>query len=317
MKECKLKIVHLTYPIEDSVTPGPIVLALGFFDGVHLGHQKLIKRAKIVANEKHLPLMVMTFDRHPKEIYAGKTNFRYIDTLTEKADKIAALGVDYLAIAPFTHGFSKLSPQEFVDQVIVALKADTVVAGFDYTFGPKDVANMENLPYFAKNRFEIVILPEQTSGGSKIGSTAIRKAIKEGKIDLATELLGSHYITSGIVGHGKRNGHKLGYPTANLILEDRKVIPKIGVYATRTLVNGKWYESMTSVGYNVTIGNSNQIYIETNIFDFDENIYDEPITIEWYKYTRGEIKFDSLDELKKQLDLDQIEIKNYFRHKKD
>lgn len=307
-----MEIIHLSYPITKELTHTHVVLALGFFDGVHIGHQKLIKRAQEVAKKKQLPLMVLTFDRHPKEIYLGRTDFEYLDNLSEKAKKMEKLGVDYLAVAPFTEGFSKLSPQEFVDQVIIKLKADTVVAGFDYTYGPKDIANMENLPYFAKNRFEIVILPEQTSGGSKIGSTAIRQAIRDGNLELATNLLGSHYIMSGIVGHGLRNGHKLGFPTVNLILNGRKVIPKIGVYATRTLVHGKWYDSMTSVGYNVTIQASKKIYIESYLFDFNEDIYDEEISIEWYHYTRGEIKFASLDELKRQLIKDEKEIRNYF-----
>ena len=312
-----MEIIHLSYPIKKELTRTHVVLALGFFDGVHIGHQKLIKRAQEVAKKKSLPLMVLTFDRHPKEIYLGRTDFEYLDNLPEKAEKMEKLGVDYLAVAPFTEGFSKLSPQEFVDQVIIKLKADAVVAGFDYTYGPKDIANMENLPYFAKNRFEIVILPEQTSGGCKIGSTAIRQAIRNGNLELATNLLGSHYIMSGIVGHGLRNGHKLGFPTVNLVLNDRKVIPKIGVYATRTLVHGKWYDSMTSVGYNVTIQTGKKIYIEPHLFDFDEDIYDEEISIEWYHYTRGEIKFSSLDELKEQLIKDEKEIRKYFKNIKN
>lgn len=307
-----MQVIHLTYPVEKSITSSKIVLALGFFDGVHLGHQHLISVAREIANQKSLPLVVLTFDKHPSEVYAKNHNFIYIDSLKEKANKMAKLNVDYLAVLEFTKSFSQISGQDFVDNVIVKLQADTVVAGFDYTYGPKDKANMSHLPEFAKGRFEIVKVAKQTFDGKKIGSTEIRKAITDGKMELAYDLLGHHYVMSGTVGHGKRNGHKLGFPTANLVWNDKKAIPKVGVYATKTKVNGKWYTSMTSVGYNVTIGQERKIYIESNIFDFDEDIYDQPIEIKWYKYTRGEIKFDSLDALKEQLNKDQQEIKSYF-----
>lgn len=304
--------IHLTYPVKEEITSSQVVLALGFFDGVHLGHQHLISVAKQEAKNKNLPLMVMTFDRHPSEVYAKNNNFIYIDSLKEKADKMAKLGVDYLVILNFTKSFSKISGQDFVDNVIIKLKAVTVVAGFDYTYGPKEKANMEHLPEFAKGRFNIIKVPKQTFKGKKIGSTEIRKAITTGQMELAYDLLGHHYVMSGTVGHGKRNGHKLGFPTANLVWDDKKAIPKIGVYATQTKVNGKWYNSMTSVGYNVTINQKRKVYIESNIFDFNENIYDQPIAIKWFKYTRGEIKFDGLDSLKKQLEKDQAQIKDYF-----
>lgn len=312
-----MKVVNLTYPVEDKIAKSKIVLALGFFDGVHLGHQHLINVAKNIAEEKHLPLAVMTFDRHPVEVYADDHAFQYIDTVDEKAEKMAKLGVDYFLVMKFTKQFSQISGQDFVDHVLVALNAETVVAGFDYTYGPKDVANMDNLPVFAKKRFEIVKVPKQTFDGKKIGSTEIRKAIDEGKMELAYDLLGHHYVMSGIIGHGKRNGHKLGFPTANLVWQNKKAIPKIGVYATRTKVNGQWYESMTSVGYNVTIEQEKRIYIESNIFDFDEDVYGKPMEIKWYKYTRGEIKFDSLAALNEQLKKDQTEIKAYFANHLD
>lgn len=311
-----MQIFHLTYPVKDNITIAKVVLALGFFDGVHLGHQRLIKKAKSIAQEKGLPLMVLTFDRHPSEVYAHNHHFVYIDSLEEKAAKMQKLGVDYLCILQFTETLSRTSGSDFVNNVIMALHADTVVAGFDYTYGPREVANMTNLPKFAQNRFEIVKIPKQTFAGKKIGSTEIRMAIENGNMELAYELLGSHYVMSGKVGHGERNGHKLGFPTANLMWWDKKVVPKVGVYATKTWVAGKWYDSMTSVGYNVTIDQERQLYIESNIFDFNDNIYDQLVKIKWYKYTRGEIKFAGLAELKQQLTADEEEIKDYFKQNK-
>ena len=225
---------------------------------------------------------------------------------------MSKIGVDYLVILKFTPEFSHLAPQAFVDEIIMGLKADTVVAGFDYSYGPKDVANMENLPSFAKGRFDIKVVPKQIFAGEKIGSAEIRQAVKSGNLRLATELLGHPYLTSGKVVHGFRNGHKLGFPTANLELAWPKVLPKIGVYATMTQVGDSWYQSMTSVGYNVTFNDEKKIYIESNIFDFDQDIYGQQITIAWYKYLRGEEKFADMAALSRQLKLDQVASKNYF-----
>lgn len=307
-----MKVINTSYPIKEPLTKSKVVLALGFFDGVHIGHQKLIKEAKAIADEKDLPLMVMTFDRHPKEVYAGVKNFDYLTSPSEKAYEMAKIGVDYLVMIKFTKEFSKLPPQVFVDDIIVKLRADTVVAGFDYSYGPKDVANMENLPKFANGRFEIKVIPKQIFGGKKIGSTEIRMAIKDGNLLLAEELLGHPYATTGKVVHGFRNGHKLGYPTANLQLEAPKVLPKIGVYATMTRVGDTWYESMTSVGYNVMFNDEKQIFIESNLFDFDQDIYGQEITIAWYKYLRDEMKFDDLDGLIDQLAKDRKATEAYF-----
>ncbi len=307
-----MKVINLSYPFKKELTAGKVVLALGFFDGVHIGHQKLIKEARIIADEKDLPLMVLTFDRHPKEVYAGVKDFEYLNTPEEKAYEMSKIGVDYLVILKFTPEFSQLAPQAFVDEIILGLKADTVVAGFDYSYGPKDVANMDNLPAFAKGRFDIKVVPKQIFAGKKIGSTEIRQAVKSGNLRLATELLGHPYLTNGKVVHGFRNGHKLGFPTANLELAWPKVLPKIGVYATMTQVGDSWYQSMTSVGYNVTFNDEKKIYIESNIFDFDQDIYGQQITIAWYKYLRGEEKFADMAALSEQLKLDQVASQNYF-----
>lgn len=310
-----MQIIHLTYPITKKITSGKVVLALGFFDGVHRGHQHLLNQARELARQKKLPLMVLTFDRHPSEVYAHNHHFVYINSLAEKAAAMRTIGVDYFCVLPFTQSFSQISGQTFVDRVIVPLQADTVVAGFDYTYGPKEVANMDNLPKYAKGRFAIVKVCKQTFKGKKIGSTEIRQAIAQGNMELAYELLGRHYVMSGTVGRGLRNGHKIGFPTANLVWQEQKALPKRGVYATKTWVGGRWYNSMTSVGYNVTVDQAHKIYIESNIFDFDQNIYDQPIKIKWYKYTRGEIKFSGLPALKRQLEKDRRQIKAYFAQK--
>ena len=294
-----MKVITLDYPISAPITTKKVILTLGFFDGVHIGHQKLIKDAKLIAEQKNLPLMVMTFDKHPKEIYKNDHKFVYLETEQEKERKMEKLGVDYLVIIKFTKEFSQLTPQDFVDQVVIKLKADTVVVGFDYTYGPKDIANVENLPQFAIDKI-------------KVGSTYIRKAIQHGNVELAAELLGQPYETSGVIVHGFRRGHKIGFPTANLEISGSKVLPAEGVYATRAKINGKWHDAMTSVGYNETFKTNHGLTIETNIFDFDEEAYGEPLTLAWYKFIRKNKKFSGIEELSHQLDQDKRDIKQYF-----
>ena len=306
-----MKVITLDYPISAPITTKKVILTLGFFDGVHIGHQKLIKDAKLIAEQKNLPLMVSSFDKHPKEIYKNDHKFVYLETEQEER-KMEKLGVDYLVIIKFTQEFSQLSPQDFVDQVVMKLKADTIVVGFDYTYGPKDIANVENLPKFAKDRFKIVVEPKQAIDKIKVGSTYIRKAIQHGNVELAAELLGQPYETSGIIVHGFRRGHKIGFPTANLEISGSKVLPAEGVYATRAKVNGKWHDAMTSVGYNETFKTNHGLTIETNIFDFDEEAYGKPLTLAWYKFIRKNKKFSGIEELSHQLDQDKRDIKQYF-----
>ncbi len=306
-----MKIITLDYPITAPITNEKVVLTLGFFDGVHIGHQKLIKDAKLIAEKKNLPLMVMTFDKHPKEIYKNDHKFVYLETEREKEHKMKKLGVDYLVIIKFTKEFSQLSPQDFVDQVVMKLKADTVVVGFDYTYGPKDIANVENFPKFAKDRFKIVVEPKQAIDKIKVGSTFIRKVIQRGNVELAAALLGQPYETSGIIVHGFRS-HKIGFPTANLEIEGSKVLPAEGVYATRAKINGKWHDAMTSVGYNETFKTNHGLTIETNIFDFDEEAYGKQLTLAWYKFMRKNEKFSGIEDLSRHLDQDKRNIKQYF-----
>lgn len=308
-----MKVVSIKYPIEEKPVKEKMVLALGFFDGLHRGHQALIKHAKEIATKKGIPLGVMTFNRHPKEIYQHDKTFVYLNTLKEKEEKLAKLNVDYLLVVDFDENFSKLKPEEFIDKFLLKLNIDTAVVGFDYTYGPKNIANVDNLLKFVKGRFDIVVEPKHMDDGEKVGSTIIRHAIQNGKIELANKLLGEPYTTSGIIVRGYRRGHKIGFPTANLQIDGDKVIPAEGVYATRTLIDGKWYDSMTSVGYNDTFENK-ELTIETHLFGFDEEAYGKPMTIAWYKFVRANVKFTGIPELRAQLKADQINIQNYFKN---
>ena len=301
-----MQIINVKHPLKKEQLPAEAtVLIMGFFDGVHLGHQKVIKTGVRLAKEHNLKSVLLTFDRSPRTVYQHETNFKYLSTRSRKAQLVEGLGVDYLYFVKFTPDFAHLKPQEFVDQYMIDLKAKYVVAGFDYTYGKKDVANMANLPNYSKGNFETVMVPEQLINDQKIGSSAIKEFITSDKISEANKFLGYNYQNRGKVIHGLQRGRTLGYPTANIAVDGDQLIPSIGVYATKIKVAGVWYNSMTSVGYNVTFKENTGITIESNIFDFNQDIYGQPVVIEWVKYLRGEVKFDGAEGLIKQLELDK------------
>ncbi|MCI1986953.1 MAG: riboflavin biosynthesis protein RibF [Lactobacillus sp.] len=285
----------------------PVVLALGFFDGVHRGHQAVIHQAKKAAVAAHLPLAVMTFDIHPAVIYqhVPAESIKYLSPRQRKVELMATLGVDLLYFVHFTPAFARLAPQAFVDDYLVGLHAHTVVAGFDYTYGPKTVANMQMLPEYARGRFEIITVPEHVADGEKISSSRIRAALDTGAIDTANALLGYAYRTTGEVVHGEARGRTLGFPTANIDTPMAQRLPGIGIYTVRMKVGGRWVGGMASVGRNVTFGAGRAVTLEINLFDFNADIYGEPVVVEWLHYLRGEVKFAGADALITQLKHDR------------
>lgn len=309
-----MQTLNVKHPLKlDQIPSEDTVLIMGYFDGVHEGHQKVISKGVKIAKEKGLKSVLLTFDRSPREVYQNEKNYQYLSTVARKAELVAKLDVDYLYVMEFSKTFSKLKPQEFVDQYMVQMHAKYVVAGFDYTYGKRDIANMKNLPKYAKGRFEVVTIPEQMYDGQKIGSSSIKELIASDKVDLANKVLGYNYQNQGVVIHGLQRGRTLGYPTANILTTPDQVKPSIGVYVTRIKVNDHWYQAMTSVGYNVTFKEDTGVTIEANLFDFDEDIYDQPVRVEWLHYLRGEIKFSGADELIEQLHIDKENSIKYFQ----
>lgn len=311
-----MQIINVKHPLEISQRPiTDTVLIMGFFDGVHLGHQKVIKTGVELAKKHHLKSVLLTFDRSPRTVYQHEVNYKYLSTMSRKAELVKNLGVDALYFVEFSPEFAQLKPQEFVDQYMIDLKAKYVVAGFDYTYGKKDIANMQTLPQYSQGKFETVMVPEQIIDGQKIGSSAIKEFILSNKVEEANKFLGYDYQNQGEVVHGLQRGRTLGYPTANLSTTGNQLIPSIGVYATQIKVNGQWYDSMTSVGYNVTFKENTGITIETNIFDFDEDIYGQEVSLAWIKYLRGEVKFDSAEGLVEQLEQDKKDSLKFLADK--
>ena len=315
-----MQIIELSHPYaKDYIIQEPIVLALGFFDGIHLGHKEVITTAKKVAEERGYKVAVMSFNQHPSVIFQNvdPESIQYVSPLERKKELLKDLGVDIFYLVDFTKEFGALSPQEFVDQYIVGLNAKVVVAGFDYTYGKRDIANMELLPKYASNRFEIISIAEQKSENGKISSTAVRDLLLKGEIEKANELLGYEYIMNGVVVHGFGRGSKmLGFPTANIEVSNDTFLLKNGVYIVEMFVEGKWIPGMASIGINPTFDDVHKVTIEVNLLDFDKDIYHLPVRVKWLKYLRPELKFDGIDALIAQLKKDEQDTRNYFKTKR-
>lgn len=313
-----MEIIKLRHPYQANEIPeDEVVLALGFFDGVHRGHQEVIGRAKNIADKNNLKLAVMTFNQHPSIVFKklDPDQHKYLSTVSRKEELMDKIGVDYLYEVDFTSAFASLSPQDFVEQYIINLHAKTVVAGFDYTFGKKEVASMEHLPMYANNRFDIVVVEKQTLKEKKISSTRIRLALEIGDMAVANKLLGYTYATPGRVVHGDARGRLLGFPTANIEVENFVKLPRIGVYAVEILVGGQVYKGMASIGHNVTFEPNRPLTVEVYILDFSDDIYGEEVTVFWHDYLRGEEKFDSIDALIAQLKQDELATVHFFEKK--
>ncbi len=311
-----MKIIKLNHPYQNHlIEDGPIVLALGFFDGIHKGHRKVIQTAKAMAESHGYKLAVMSFNQHPSVIFQNVSpeSIRYLSPESRKAELLEELGVDLFYIVDFTKEFASLTPQEFVDQYIVGLHTKIVVAGFDYTYGKRDIANMRVLPEYSKNRFTIITIPEQRNSKGKISSTAIRAALLNGNVAEANKLFGYDYLMKGKVVHGfGRGGKKLGYPTANIEVSNDTFLLKNGVYIVEMNVDGNWIPGMASIGFNPTFNDVTKITIEVHLLDFNEDIYDKVVKVKWLYYLRDELKFDSLEALMVQLKDDELMTRKYF-----
>lgn len=312
-----MKIVKLKEPYDkNAIVDSPIVLALGFFDGVHRGHQEVIKRAIEKGKSLGVKVAVMTFDRHPKIIFQNidGEKFKYLTMLDEKLEHFKNLGVDIAYVVKFDENLAYLSPQDFIDKYVVGLHAICVVAGQDYTYGKHDIANMDTISDFAKGRFEIITVDHLQRNDQKISSTQIRKDLDSGNVEAANLLLGYQYENHGTVEHGFKRGRKIGFPTLNVSIPKNERILGEGVYAVKVKVDkdNSWYEGMASIGHNETFGDDLEKTVEINLFNFDKSVYGEKIIVKWYKFLREMVKFDSVEELIDQLNKDKRDTEVFF-----
>ena len=285
------------------------VLVLGYFDGLHKGHQTLFKEARKIADEQGLKIAVLTFPESPKLAFVRYQPelMLHLNHPEERAAHLENLGVDYLYLIDFTSHFSKNTAREFFDKYVSALKAKAVVAGFDYHFGSDKRKAEELADYFEG---QIVIVSSVNQDEEKISSTRIRETIQNGDVAKAHQLLGYPLSTRGIVVHGNARGRTIGYPTANLAPLDRVILPADGVYVVDVEHNGKIFRGMASVGKNVTF-EGDELRFEANLFDFAEEIYGDTIRIIWLDKIRDMVKFDGIEELVAQLKSDEEVARNW------
>jgi riboflavin kinase / FMN adenylyltransferase len=314
-----MQVQELNFPQQmNIINQKPLVLAAGFFDGIHLGHQNVIKTAIRLAKTKQLPAGVLTFDRHPATVFGTNKSqeYQYLSLPERKLELLQKLGVDIVYIAKFNVEFSQLTPAKFVQDFLQQLNLDTLVAGFDWTFGPKNIANMQHLRTLARHKFKVVEIPKLQFAEHKISSTNIKKYLANQQIEQANLLLGYNYQNSGLVVHGRAVGRQLGFPTANLDISANQLLPTFGVYITRVQSGQKWYPAMTQIGRNLTFNHGqNPITVEANILNFNQDIYGQELKIEWLQYIREEIAFANELQLIDQLKSDQQVTQNYFEKK--
>ena len=290
------------------------VIALGNFDGVHVGHQKLIARTVREASGAGLKSAVFTFANHPRNVLSKGKSVKCILYPDEKAAIIERLGVDYMFNIPFDGEIQRMEPVEFINKLLLLkLKMKEACCGFNYKFGYKASGNIETLMMESiRKHFGIHVLEPVKIDGEIVSSSFIRKLIERGDVENCMKYMGRHYTLGGEVIVGNKLGKAIGFPTSNIVIDESMVSPSNGVYITNCVYGGKRYPGVTNVGVRPTLGGSAR-NIETHIFDFNKELYGKTIRIEFLKKTREEKKFDSLDELAKQITKDCIMAKSFHR----
>jgi len=284
------------------------ILTIGTFDGVHLGHQKVLERLTNSAKENNLESTVLTFFPHPRTILNPNKPLKLINSVKEKTELLNRSKVDNLIIHPFDKNFSELDPEKYVVEILVKkLKAKIILIGYDHKFGKNRTADITDLKIYGKKYgFKVIEIKAEEISNIAISSTKIRKAISEGNISTAKKYLGYDFSLSGKIVHGKSIGRTLGFPTANIeVKEEYKLLPKNGVYLIQSVINHNKYFGMMNIGIKPTIKESSKT-IEVNFFDFEGDLYHKNIEVNIKKFIRDEIKFDSLELLKSQILKDKI-----------
>lgn len=294
--------------IQDFKSTSRTIVTLGTFDGVHIGHKKILEQLVETAKKTNCESLVLTFFPHPRMVLQNDSNIKLLNTISEKAILLENLGLDNLIIHPFDENFANLSARAFVKSILVdCFQIKKIIIGHDHRFGKNRAANIDDLIVFGKlYDFNVEQISSQEINEISVSSTKIRNALFDGNIKLANKFLGNNYIISGKVVKGKQLGRTIGFPTANInVQEYYKLIPKAGVYAIKSIWKNKIIFGMMNIGFNPTVAGKSQT-IEVYFFDFNEDIYDQNITISFIDRLRDEQKFDSVELLKKQLQLDEV-----------
>ena len=307
-----MKIFHGT---ENANILRPTVLTLGVFDGLHLGHQAIMKT--VVERSKAVDAVptAITFDPHPRAVLHPESAPPLLQTLDQRLANFEVLGIEQAIVIPFDRDFAAQPAENFLKEIVYErLHAKEVYLGKGFAFGKDRGGNIELLRKMsAELNFFADEEPEVCLRGQRISSSKIRQLLAAGYVNLTRRMLGRPYGVEGVIIRGNRRGHTIGFPTANLKPHNR-VIPKYGVYATATLIQGKWRRSITNIGVRPTFENDADPSIETYVFDFDGDLYGDVLRVRFLHRLRDERKFNGIDELKAQIEKDSARALNYFRH---
>ncbi|WP_294223913.1 bifunctional riboflavin kinase/FAD synthetase [uncultured Chryseobacterium sp.] len=290
----------------------PLALSLGMFDGVHLGHKSIIDELIRVGRENHLETAVLTFWPHPRFVFNPSENLKLLNTLEEKTFLMEKYNIENLFLKEFDEEFRNLTGEEFVRQILVEkLHVKYLIIGYDHSFGKNKSGNFELLQKLSEELdFEVEQMEAINIHENNISSTKIRKALLDGNIREANEMLGYSYSVSGTVVHGKKIGRTIGYPTANIETDCIKLLPKKGAYIVEVFVKDQHYKGMLSVGTNPTV-NGEKLTVEVYILDFNDDIYNEKITVKFRDFLHDEIKFEGIEKLIERLDEDKRLTENF------
>jgi riboflavin kinase/FMN adenylyltransferase len=306
-----MKIFH---GIENANILKPTVLTLGVFDGLHLGHQRIMQRVVDRARAIGAHATAITFDPHPRAVLHPESAPPLLQTLDQRLANFEVLGIEQAIVVKFDREFASQPAEDFLSKVIHdRLRAKEVYLGKGFAFGKDRGGNIELLRAISTQLgFVADEVEEVRIRGQRISSSAIRKLLAEGRINFARRMLGRPYGVEGVVIRGNRRGHTIGFPTANVKPHNR-VIPKYGVYATATLIDGVWRKSITNIGVRPTFETEAEPSIESYIFDFDEELYGDVVRVRFLHRIRDERKFSGIEELKTQIEKDTSRARNYFR----
>lgn len=310
--------MNVYYSVDEIPPIKNVVLTIGTFDGVHLGHQEIIAFLKESADKVAGETVLFTFHPHPRMVlHPNDHGMQLIQSIEERMKKLEAFGIDHLILFPFSVEFSRLSPTEFVRDILVnKINVHTMTIEYNHHFGRNREGNLELLKELgAAYDFAVQEIPAFQDEDVKISSTKIRNAILEGEVSKANRFLGEPFFFEGTVVKGEQLGTKIGYPTANIRTKgENQIIPKQGVYAVQAIINGTAYGGMMNIGTRPTVSESNETKIEVNLFDFDQSIYDETIMIKVLNWVRSEKTFESLEGLKEQLKNDKTACLHILGH---
>ena len=310
--------MKLFHSISDFKCSSKTIVTIGTFDGVHVGHKKILDKITLSAQNSNLESLVLTFFPHPRTVLQEGSEMKQLNTIDEKIALLDKIGVDNLIIHPFDQEFSRLTAEDFVKTVLVDIfNVAKIVIGYDHRFGRNRTADIDDLIEFGKKYdFEVEQISVEEINDVSVSSTKIRTALNEGEVALANSFLNYSYSITGTIIKGKQLGRTIGFPTANIHMKETyKLIPKDGVYVVSCEIDGNNHYGMMNIGVNPTTDTNNQQQkIEVHLFDFNDDIYEKSITVSFLKRIREEQKFESVDALKNQLSLDKKTAIHYIEN---